>query len=221
MDTLVAREREFIAREEASLDFQEALLDAQQRAIDEQKAIIQARRRSLEDEISLAELQRRLVPETPRKRRRVTSDHMTHEEVCASVGLGPTQRGITLIPDGVYMQCQTENDVGYEDYITDDYGLYDFSKPRNMDVISTEKDLRPGTINHTLFMMVNENGPLPVRLAFGGKNKWKLTDNLFVTGFQSFDGILKMRLSEVKVPRMITLPRAAALEIEERTEDFK
>jgi multidrug efflux pump subunit AcrA (membrane-fusion protein) len=123
MDTLVAREREFIAREEASLDFQEALLDAQQRAIDEQKAIIQARRRSLEDEISLAELQRRLVPETPRKRRRVTSDHMTHEEVCASVGLGPTQRGITLIPDGVYMQCQTENDVGYEDYITDDYGL--------------------------------------------------------------------------------------------------
>jgi len=48
-----------------------------------------------------------------------------------------------------------------------------------------------------------------------------LTDNLFVTGFRSFDGILKMRLSEVKVPRMITLPRAAALEIEERTEDFK
>ena len=29
MDTLVAREREFIAREEASLDFQDALLDAQ------------------------------------------------------------------------------------------------------------------------------------------------------------------------------------------------
>lgn len=208
VDPLVAREREFIAREEASLDFQEALLDAQQRAIDEQREAIRARRRSLEDDISLAELQKRITVPNPRKRKRpATADHMTHEEVCSLVGLPPTQRGITIIPDGVYMQSQTQIDVGYDDLIREDHGLYDFAKQKC--VIESEKDLRPGTINHTLFKMVCENGPVPVRLAFGGKNKWKLTDNLFVSGFQKIDGIFKMRLSEVRVPRMtVTLPRA-------------
>ena len=45
--------------------------------------------------------------------------------------------------------------------------------------------------------------PVELRLAVGGKNDWTLNDSLFVVDTRIIDGILKMVVSVIKIPRPV------------------
>lgn len=211
--SLFAREKVLSDREEA-LSIRESALAEREKALSIREQLLAAREQNeIYDNTPIAQLKRKFENEFENSRKKskqlalpLTHKNLTHEQVCRRVGLKtPTVRGINMINNNkaVFFLSQTQNDVGYKDAVKNcrSIGMYDYKKQKG-EFVRKPEEFKKGTINYNIFHMIRRH-PVELRLAVGGKNDWTLNDSLFVVDTRVIDGILKMVVSGIKIPRPV------------------
>lgn len=218
---------ERILNNEKTIKAREKALSLREKAVEAREAAVLLREEALQtnllnneeadhDHITLKPHDKSKKRRRSRKRRKLSieesedeGEKYTHEAVCAKAGLPPVQRGITLLNSQVpslYIQSQTKNNVGYADLIDKKCSLYDFAKQKGK-LVENSTELKKGTINRKVFDIVSRFGSMPCFLAHGGKNSWSFVDNIFIIGFKKIDGVFKMKVGNLLVPRPLAINR--------------